>query len=333
MAEQLLKVNGLKKYFPINGGILGRKQGEVKAVDDVSFYVRKGETLGIVGESGCGKSTTGRLLMRLMDPTEGSIVFEDKEIMKMSKSELKAVRRDIQMVFQDPYASLNPRHSVKKILEEPLIVHGVGNKEQRRKQIQEMMDVVGLSTYHLDRYPHQFSGGQRQRIGIARALMTKPKLIIADEPVSALDVSIQAQVLNLLKDIQAEFGLTYIFIAHDLGVVRHISDRVGVMYLGKLVELADSEELYTNPLHPYTKALLSSVPIPDPDIKREKIELTGDIPSASNPPSGCPFHTRCAYAMEACNSVIPVYQELEKGHYAACHLYDDAISNDNKMIK
>ncbi len=333
MAEQLLKVNGLKKYFPINGGILGRKQGEVKAVDDVSFYVKKGETLGIVGESGCGKSTTGRLLMRLMDPTEGSIVFEDKEIMNMSKSELKAVRRDIQMVFQDPYASLNPRHTVKKILEEPLIVHGVGNKAERRKLIQEMMDVVGLSTYHLDRYPHQFSGGQRQRIGIARALMTRPKLIIADEPVSALDVSIQAQVLNLLKDIQAEFGLTYIFIAHDLGVVRHISDRVGVMYLGKLVELANSEELYTNPLHPYTKALLSSVPIPDPDIKRERIELTGDIPSASNPPSGCPFHTRCAYAMDACKAVIPVYQELEKGHYAACHLYDDAISNDNKIIK
>ncbi|PQD95394.1 dipeptide/oligopeptide/nickel ABC transporter ATP-binding protein [Pradoshia eiseniae] len=333
MAEQLLKVNGLKKYFPINGGILGRKQGEVKAVDDVSFYVRKGETLGIVGESGCGKSTTGRLLMRLIDPTDGSIVFEDKEIMKMSKSELKAVRRDIQMVFQDPYASLNPRHTVKKILEEPLIVHGVGNKEERRKRIREMMDVVGLSTYHLDRYPHQFSGGQRQRIGIARALMTKPKLIIADEPVSALDVSIQAQVLNLLKDIQTEFGLTYIFIAHDLGVVRHISDRVGVMYLGKLVEMANSEELYTNPLHPYTKALLASVPIPDPDIKRERIELTGDIPSASNPPSGCPFHTRCAYAMDACKSVIPVYQEIERGHYAACHLYDDAISNDNKMIK
>ena len=333
MTEQLLKVNGLKKYFPINGGILSRKQGEVKAVDDVSFYVKKGETLGIVGESGYGKSTTGRLLMRLMDPTEGSIVFEDKEIMKMSKSELKAVRRDIQMVFQDPYASLNPRHTVKKILEEPLIVHGVGNKEERRKRIREMMDVVGLSTYHLDRYPHQFSGGQRQRIGIARALMTKPKLIIADEPVSALDVSIQAQVLNLLKDIQAEFGLTYIFIAHDLGVVRHISDRVGVMYLGKLVELADSEEVYTNPLHPYTKALLSSVPIPDPDIKRERIELTGDIPSASNPPSGCAFHTRCVYAMDACKSIHPVYQDVEKGHYAACHLYDDAISNDNKIKK
>ena len=329
---ELLKVEGLKKYFPINGGILNRKVGEVKAVNDISFHVKKGETLGIVGESGCGKSTTGRLLMRLIDPTEGSIVFEDKEIMSMTKKQLRQVRRDIQMVFQDPYASLNPRHSVQKILEEPLIVHGIGDKRERAKRVAEMMDVVGLSSYHLKRYPHQFSGGQRQRIGIARALMTKPKLIIADEPVSALDVSIQAQVLNLLKDIQKEFGLTYIFIAHDLGVVRHISDRVGVMYLGRMVELSGSEELYEQPLHPYTKALLSSVPIPDPDVKRESIILTGDIPSASNPPSGCAFHTRCPHAMEVCKTINPVYQEIKNGHYAACHLYGEQNSNDNKQI-
>ena len=329
---ELLKVEGLKKFFPIHGGVLNRQVGEVKAVNDVSFHVKKGETLGIVGESGCGKSTTGRLLMRLIDPTEGSIVFEDKEIMSMTKTELRKVRRDIQMVFQDPYASLNPRHSVQKILEEPLIVHGIGDKAERAKRVAEMMDVVGLSSYHLKRYPHQFSGGQRQRIGIARALMTKPKLIIADEPVSALDVSIQAQVLNLLKDIQKEFGLTYIFIAHDLGVVRHISDRVGVMYLGRMVELTDSEELYKQPLHPYTQALLSSVPIPDPDIKRDSIVLTGDIPSASNPPSGCAFHTRCPQAMDVCKTINPVYQEIKSGHYAACHLYGEHESNDNKQI-
>ncbi len=329
---ELLKVEGLKKFFPINGGVLSRKIGEVKAVNDISFHVKKGETLGIVGESGCGKSTTGRLLMRLIDPTEGSIVFEDKEIMSMSKKQLRQVRRDIQMVFQDPYASLNPRHSVQQILEEPLIVHGIGNKKERANRVAEMIDVVGLSSYHLKRYPHQFSGGQRQRIGIARALMTKPKLIIADEPVSALDVSIQAQVLNLLKDIQKEFGLTYIFIAHDLGVVRHISDRVGVMYLGKMVELSGSEELYEHPLHPYTQALLSSVPIPDPDIKRESIILTGDIPSASNPPSGCAFHTRCQHAMEVCKTINPVYQEIKADHYAACHLHGEHDSNDNKQI-
>lgn len=329
---ELLKVEGLKKFFPINGGVLSRQIGEVKAVNDISFHVKKGETLGIVGESGCGKSTTGRLLMRLIDPTEGSIVFEDKEIMSMSKKQLRQVRRDIQMVFQDPYASLNPRHSVQQILEEPLIVHGIGNKKERANRVAEMIDVVGLSSYHLKRYPHQFSGGQRQRIGIARALMTKPKLIIADEPVSALDVSIQAQVLNLLKDIQKEFGLTYIFIAHDLGVVRHISDRVGVMYLGKMVELSGSEELYEHPLHPYTQALLSSVPIPDPDIKRESIILTGDIPSASNPPSGCAFHTRCQHAMEVCKTINPVYQEIKADHYAACHLHGEHDSNDNKQI-
>lgn len=321
MSELLLEVNGLKKYFPITGGFLGRKQGEVKAVDDVSFFVKKGETLGIVGESGCGKSTTGRLLMRLIEASEGKIVFEDKEITSMSKSELRKTRRDIQMVFQDPYASLNPRHSIEQILEEPLIVHGIGTKEERRKQVKDMLEVVGLSSYHAKRYPHQFSGGQRQRIGIAKALMTKPKLIIADEPVSALDVSIQAQVLNLMKDIQKEFQLTYIFIAHDLGVVRHISDRVGVMYLGRLIELAESEELYENPKHPYTKALLSAVPVPDPDIKKKTFLIEGELPSPANPPSGCAFHTRCVECMSICKSTRPEDHNLN-GHYVACHLFN-----------
>ncbi|CAH2715634.1 Oligopeptide transport ATP-binding protein OppF [Neobacillus rhizosphaerae] len=322
MSEFLLEVNGLKKYFPITGGIFGKKQGEVKAVDDVSFYVKKGETLGIVGESGCGKSTTGRLLIRLIEASDGTIIFEDKEITSLSKSELRKTRRDIQMVFQDPYASLNPRHSVEQILEEPLIVHGIGTPEERRKQVKEMLEVVGLCSYHAKRYPHQFSGGQRQRIGIAKALMTKPKLIIADEPVSALDVSIQAQVLNLMKDIQREFQLTYIFIAHDLGVVRHISDRVGVMYLGRLIELAESEELYENPKHPYTKALLSAVPVPDPDVKRETILIEGELPSPANPPTGCAFHTRCSYVMEICKTTRPEETNLN-GHFAACHLYNE----------
>ncbi|PGT87629.1 MULTISPECIES: ABC transporter ATP-binding protein [Bacillaceae] len=322
MTELLLQVNGLKKYFPINGGLLGKKQGEVKAVDDLSFFVKKGETLGIVGESGCGKSTTGRLLMRLIEASDGSIIFEDKDLRNLSKTELRKTRRDIQMVFQDPYASLNPRHSIEKILEEPLIVHGIGSKEERKKRVQEMLEIVGLSSYHARRYPHQFSGGQRQRIGIAKALMTKPKLIIADEPVSALDVSIQAQVLNLMKDIQNEFQLTYIFIAHDLGVVRHISDRVGVMYLGRLIELSDSEELYTNPMHPYTKALLSAVPIADPENNREKITITGEIPSPSNPPAGCAFHTRCSECMDICKTTRPEYKNIN-GHFVACHLYND----------
>lgn len=320
MSDFLLEVKGLKKYFPITGGLFGKVKAEVKAVDDVSFYVKRGETLGIVGESGCGKSTTGRLLMRLIEASDGSIIFEDKEITSLSKSELRKTRRDIQMVFQDPYASLNPRHSIEQILEEPLIVHGIGSREERKKRVREMLEVVGLSSYHARRYPHQFSGGQRQRIGIAKALMTKPKLIIADEPVSALDVSIQAQVLNLMKDIQQEFGLTYIFIAHDLGVVRHISDRVGVMYLGRLIELTKSEELYENPLHPYTKALLSAVPIPDPDIKREHIAIKGELPSPANPPTGCAFHTRCPECMDVCITTRPTAFEVN-GHVAACHLY------------
>ncbi|MDX8362342.1 MULTISPECIES: dipeptide ABC transporter ATP-binding protein [Bacillaceae] len=322
MTEQLLQVKELTKHFPINGGVLNKKIGEVKAVDGVSFYVKKGETLGLVGESGCGKSTTGRTILRLLEPTEGQVLFENKDITSLSKNDLRKIRRDMQMVFQDPFASLNPRHTVEKILEEPLIVHGIGTKEERKKRVQEMLEVVGLSSYHAKRYPHQFSGGQRQRIGIARALMTKPKLIIADEPVSALDVSIQSQVLNLLEDLQKEFDLTYLFIAHDLGVVRHISDRVGVMYLGRLVELADSEELYNNTLHPYTKALLSAVPIPDPDFQMETEVLSGDIPSPSNPPKGCAFHTRCSECMDICKSKRPELKEVETGHYVACHLFE-----------
>ncbi|WP_064093936.1 ABC transporter ATP-binding protein [Rossellomorea aquimaris] len=321
MTEPLLKVDNLKKHFPITGGVLGRPVSSVKAVDGVSFTVNKGETLGIVGESGCGKSTTGRMLMRLIDPSEGSVTFEDRELTSLSNSEMRKVRREMQMVFQDPFASLNPRHTVEKILEEPLKVHGMGSSKERKERVHELLNIVGLSSYHAKRYPHQFSGGQRQRIGIARALMTKPKLIIADEPVSALDVSIQSQVLNLMQDLQKEFGLTYIFIAHDLGVVRHISDRVGVMYLGKMVELSKSENLYDKPLHPYTQALLSAVPIPDPDFERETILLQGDIPSPSNPPSGCTFHTRCPHATEICKQKVPEFKEHQPGHYVACHLY------------
>ena len=323
MANLLLKVEHLKKYFPIQSGILAKKSGEVKAVDDLSFDVYEGETLGIVGESGCGKSTTGRAIMRLLEPTSGKITFDDVELTDLSSKEMRKMRRDIQMVFQDPYASLNPRHTVGKILEEPLIVHGIGNSKERKERVQEYLEIVGLSSYHAKRYPHQFSGGQRQRIGIARALMTNPRLIIADEPVSALDVSIQAQVLNLMRKLQQDLKLTYIFIAHDLGVVRHISDRVGVMYLGRIVELADSESLYREPLHPYTQALLSAVPIPDPTHHREQILLEGDIPSPSNPPAGCSFHTRCPYATDICKFTVPIFRKVKPGHAVACHLYND----------
>ena len=323
MANLLLKVEHLKKYFPIQSGILAKKSGEVKAVDDLSFEVYEGETLGIVGESGCGKSTAGRAIMRLLEPTSGKVTFDDVELTDLSNKEMRKMRRDIQMVFQDPYASLNPRHTVGKILEEPLIVHGIGNSKERKERVQEYLEIVGLSSYHAKRYPHQFSGGQRQRIGIARALMTNPRLIIADEPVSALDVSIQAQVLNLMQKLQQDLKLTYIFIAHDLGVVRHISNRVGVMYLGRIVELAESESLYREPLHPYTQALLSAVPIPDPTHHREQILLEGDIPSPANPPAGCSFHTRCPYATDLCKFTVPIFRKVKPGHAVACHLYND----------
>lgn len=333
MTKPLLRVEGLKKYFPIKKGLLGRTVGQVKAVDDVSFYVNKGETLGIVGESGCGKSTTGRMLMRLLEPTEGKVEFDGKDLTALSLGDMRRTRSDIQMVFQDPYASLNPRHTIEKILGEPLLVHGVKSAKERRKKVHEFLEIVGLNTFHARRYPHQFSGGQRQRIGIARALMTNPKLIIADEPVSALDVSIQAQVLNLMQDLQKEFDLTYIFIAHDLGVVRHISDRVAVMYLGKIVEVSYSEDLYAKPLHPYTQALLSAVPVPDPDFEKKEILLEGDIPNPADPPTGCTFHTRCSHKMDICTVAIPQLQEMEEGHSVACHLYGEISGNDIKKME
>lgn len=330
MTETLLEVKDLAKHFPIKSGVLQKQTGAVKAVDGVSFHLLKGETLGLVGESGCGKSTTGRMLMRLLEPTSGQIIFDNKDLTALSNSEMRKMRKDIQMVFQDPFASLNPRHTVERIIEEPLIVHGMGNKKERKQRVRELLDIVGLSSYHARRYPHQFSGGQRQRVGIARALAVNPKLIIADEPVSALDVSIQSQVLNLLGDLQKELDLTYLFIAHDLGVVRHISNRVGVMYLGRIVEITDSEKLYDHPKHPYTEALLSAVPIPDPFYEKERILLGGDVPSPSNPPTGCPFHTRCPKAMDVCKQVVPKLQEVEQGHFAACHLYGEEQINLKK---
>lgn len=317
----LLQVKNLKKEFPIRKGILSKQVSSVKAVNGLNFSIHQGETFGLVGESGCGKSTTGKLLLRLLEPTDGEVLFENENIYRFSSEKMRKTRRHIQMVFQDPFASLNPRQSVEKILEEPLIVHQIGTKEERKRRVREILEVVGLPKEYAKRYPHQFSGGQRQRIGIARALMTYPKLIVADEPVSALDVSIQSQILNLLKDLQQQFQLTYVFISHDLGVVRHISDRVGVMYLGHMVELADSERLYMEPLHPYTKVLLDAVPIADPAYKREVITIKGEIPNPASPPSGCVFHTRCQSCMEICKKEKPEWKEVQPGHFVACHLY------------
>lgn len=322
MANPLLEVNGLKKHFDITGGVFGKKTGSVQAVNNISFTVMEGEILGIVGESGCGKSTTGKAILRLIEPTAGQVKFENRDITNLNEAEMRKLRKDMQIIFQDPYASLNPRHTVEKIISEPLLVHGLKSAQERKKRVHELLEVVGLSAYHASRYPHQFSGGQRQRIGIARALANYPKLIICDEPVSALDVSVQSQILNLMSELRDTFNLTYIFIAHDLSVVKHISDRVGVMYLGNMVELTEKDKLYDNPKHPYTEALLSAVPSLDPDIKKDRIILKGDVPNPANPPSGCVFHTRCPKAMEICGQVKPDFLELEDRHFVACHLYE-----------
>ena len=317
----LLEVRHVKKYFPIRKGVLQREVAHVHAVDDVSFAVREGETLGLVGESGCGKSTLGRTLVRLLEPTAGEIIFQGKPIQDLGMRRLRPLRREMQMVFQDPYASLNPRKRVGTIVSDPMRIHDLGDRAEQKKRVGEILETVGLSPEHYNRFPHEFSGGQRQRIGIARALALRPKLIIADEPVSALDVSIQSQMLNLLDDLQNEFHLTFVFIAHDLGVVRHVSDRIAVMYLGKIVELSPAEELYKRPIMPYTEALLSAVPIPDPELaaKRERIVLEGDVPSPINPPSGCRFHPRCRYATDVCQQIEPPLVDYGNGHLAACH--------------
>jgi oligopeptide transport system ATP-binding protein len=317
----LLELRHVKKYFPIRKGVLQREVARVHAVDDVSFTVEQGETLGLVGESGCGKSTLGRTIIRLLEPTEGEITFDGERIDGLGARRLRPLRREMQMVFQDPYASLNPRKRVGTIISDPMKIHGIGNARERKARVEELLRTVGLSPEHYNRFPHEFSGGQRQRIGIARALALRPKLIVADEPVSALDVSIQSQMLNLLEDLQEEFQLTYVFIAHDLGVVRHVSDRIAVMYLGKLAELSPAEELYQRPIMPYTEALLSAVPIPDPDLarQRERIVLEGDVPSPIDPPSGCRFHPRCRYATEVCKEIEPPLVDYGGGHLAACH--------------
>ena len=320
--DVLLEVQNLKMYFPVTSGVLfQRTVAHIKAVDDVSFSVRRGETLGLVGESGCGKTTTGRCILQLYRPTEGQILFEGRDLTSISPKDMRAMRREMQVIFQDPYSSLNPRMTAGQIVGEPLVVHKlVKGKAEHRERVAELLQNVGLNPYMADRFPHEFSGGQRQRIGVARALSVGPKFIVADEPVSALDVSIQAQIVNLLEDLQEQHGLTYLFIAHDLSVVRHISDRVGVMYLGHIVELAERNEIYVDPLHPYTQALLSAVPIPDPvvDAQRERIILSGEVPSPLNPPTGCVFHPRCPIATDECTQVVPQLREVHSGHWAAC---------------
>ena len=319
----LIEVKSLKKYFPAGGGVLGSGGETVKAVDDVSFTIRRGETFGLVGESGCGKSTTGRCILRLIEPTAGEVNFEGEDLLALGAGPLQQLRREMQIIFQDPYSSLNPRMQVGEIIAEPLVIHHVGASPERKRRVGELLELVGLRPEHAARYPHEFSGGQRQRIGIARALALNPKFIVCDEPVSALDVSVQAQVVNLLQDLQEQLGLTYLFISHGLSVVEHISTRVGIMYLGKLVEVATSEEIFRNPLHPYTRALLSAIPIPDPDARRERLPLAGEIPTAIKPPSGCRFRTRCPIAEPECAENDPQLVEVSSGHFVACRLVND----------
>jgi oligopeptide transport system ATP-binding protein len=321
--EKLLEVNALKMWFPIYRGILQRHVADVKAVDGINFHVYRGETLGLVGESGCGKSTTGRAILQLYRPTAGQVLFESQDLVKLKDNDLRPMRRQMQMIFQDPYASLNPRMTVGSIISEPLEVHNIGNKSERLERVRELLRVVGLNPYFINRYPHEFSGGQRQRIGVARALAVNPSFIVCDEPISALDVSIQAQIINLLEDLQEQFGLTYLFIAHDLSVVRHISDRIAVMYLGKIMEMADRDELYRNPMHPYSQALLSAVPIPDPVVEeqRQRIILEGDVPTPVNPPKGCHFCTRCPKVMDVCKDNEPEFRDYGGEHFVACWLY------------
>ncbi|MBB6451712.1 oligopeptide/dipeptide ABC transporter ATP-binding protein [Salirhabdus euzebyi] len=324
----VLEVNNLKKYFPIKGGLLKKTVGHVKAVDDISFHVEKNETLSLVGESGCGKSTTGRTILRLYESTSGEVFFNGENIMDIPKGKFRGMRKDIQMIFQDPFSSLNPRMNVKQLLMEPILTHKLVSRKEANDLVVEMIEKVGLSKEQLNRYPHEFSGGQRQRISIARALIVKPKLVILDEAVSALDVSIQSQILNLLIQLQDEFELTYIFISHDLNVVKHVSDRVAVMYLGQMMELAETKDLYENPLHPYTKALLSAIPSLDPDKKKDRIILQGDVPDPSDPPSGCPFRLRCPMAFDRCAEEKPEFLEREKNHWVACHLFDEQEEAD-----
>lgn len=319
--EPLLEIKGLQKHFPIKTGFFKKTTGHIKAVDGIDVKVFPGETVGIVGESGCGKSTTGRTILRLLEPTAGEVWFDGKDLAKLGKEEMRQMRKNLQMIFQDPYASLNPRMTVKQMLLESLEVHNIGTAKERLRQVEEIIEVVGLRKEHLNRHPNDFSGGQRQRLGIARALIVKPKLVIADEPVSALDVSIQSQILNLLKDLKKEFDLTLLFISHDLSVVKHICDRVAVMYLGRVVEIADKKSLFQNPSHPYTQALLSAVPAVHPAQKRERIILQGDLPSPANPPSGCTFHPRCRHAVDICKTAAPALQDIGGGQLVSCHLY------------